>query len=52
MPQSLANALVHLVFGTGHHRPFLRRPQHRDVIMGYLTGALQNVRCPPLITKE
>ena len=50
MPQSLANVLIHLVFSTRHRRPFLRRPEHRDVMTGYLIGTLQNVRCPPVIT--
>ena len=51
MPQSLANVLVHLVFSNRHRRPFLRRPEHRDVMTGYLIGTLQNVRCAPVITK-
>ena len=51
MPQSLANVLVHLVFSTKYRRPFLRRPEHRDVMTGYLIGTLQNLRCAPVITK-
>ena len=51
MAQSLANVLIHLVFSTRHRRPFLRRPEHRDMMTGYLIGTLQNVRCAPVITK-
>ena len=50
MPQSLANVLIHVVFSTRHRRPFLRRPEHRDVMTGYLIGTLQNVRFAPVIT--
>lgn len=51
MPQSLANVLLHVVFSTKHRRPFLRRPELRDVMTGYLIGTLRNLECPSLITK-
>ena len=49
MPQSLSNVLLHVVFSTKHRRPFLRDPQHRDVMTGYLVGTLRNLKCPSLI---
>jgi REP element-mobilizing transposase RayT len=49
MPQSLSNVLVHVVFSTKHHRPFLQRPECRDTIIGYMVGTLQNIHCPSLI---
>ncbi len=49
MPQSLSNVLVHVVFSTKHRRPFLRLPEHRDTIAGYVVGILKNIHCPSLI---
>ena len=49
MPQSLSNVLLHLVFSTKHRQPFLRRPELRDVMTGYLVGTLRNLQCPSLI---
>jgi REP element-mobilizing transposase RayT len=49
MPQSLSNVLVHVVFSTKHRRPFLRLPEHRDTIAGYMVGVLKNIHCPSLI---
>ena len=50
MPQSLSNVLLHVVFSTKHRRPFLRKPELREVMTGYLVGTLQNLRCASLIT--
>ena len=49
MPQSLANILLHVVFGMKHRRPFLHNAEHRDVMTGYLLGTLRNLNCPSLI---
>lgn len=50
MPQSLSNVLLHVVFSTKNRRPFLRKPEFRDVMIGYLVGTLRNVNCPSIIT--
>jgi len=49
MPQSLSNVLLHITFSTKHRRPFLNRPEARDVMTGYLVGTLRNLKCPSLI---
>jgi REP element-mobilizing transposase RayT len=49
MPQSLANVLLHVVFATKHRQPFLREPDVRDCMTGYLIGTLRNIGCPSLI---
>ncbi|MEX2142269.1 MAG: IS200/IS605 family transposase [Pirellulales bacterium] len=49
MPQSLSNVLVHIVFSTKHRRPWLRTPEVRSAMTGYLIGTLQNLKCSPLI---
>ena len=49
MPQSLSNVLIHVVFSTKHRQPFLQQARDRDAMTGYLIGALQNIKCPPLI---
>jgi REP element-mobilizing transposase RayT len=50
MPQSLANVLVHVVFSTKHRHAFLRDPEHRGVMTGYLVGTMRNLKCPSVIT--
>ncbi|MGA2035104.1 MAG: IS200/IS605 family transposase [Thermoguttaceae bacterium] len=49
MPQSLSNVLIHLVFSTKHRYPYLRTPELRGVMTGYMVGILQNLHCPSLI---
>ncbi len=49
MPQSLSNVLLHITFSTKHRQPFLKQPQARDVMTGYLVGAFRNLKCPSLI---
>ncbi|MCX7422032.1 MAG: IS200/IS605 family transposase [Planctomycetia bacterium] len=49
MPQSLANALLHVVFSTKNRTPFLNTPELRGTMTGYLVGTLQNIDCPSLI---
>jgi putative transposase len=49
MPQSLSNVLIHVVFSTKDRRPFLREPEVRNVMIGYLIGTLRNIECPSLI---
>lgn len=48
MPQSLSNALIHLVFSTKHRHPYLRDPGLREVMTSYLIGTLRNLNCPSL----
>jgi REP-associated tyrosine transposase len=45
MSQSLANIVVHLVFGTKHRRPLLR-DEERGQIHAYITGILKNQDSP------
>ena len=49
MPQSLANALLHVVFSTKNRTPFLNTPELRGTMTGYLIGTLTNIDCPSLI---
>jgi REP element-mobilizing transposase RayT len=49
MPQSLSNALVHVVFSTKHRKPWLRSESAKSAMTGYLIGTLQNIQCPSLI---
>jgi REP element-mobilizing transposase RayT len=49
MPQSLSNILVHIVFSTKNRKPWLREPEARGAMTGYLIGTLQNLKCPSLI---
>ena len=49
MPQSLSNVLIHLVFSTRLRRPYLRSPELRGVMTGYMVGILRNIKCPSLI---
>ncbi len=50
MPQSLSNVLIHVVFSTKHRRPFLRTPELRGTMTGYIVGILRNIQCPSLLT--
>ncbi len=49
MPQSLAKILVHVVFSTKNRAPIIA-PQIRALVHAYITGILENVRCPSLRT--
>ncbi len=49
MSQSLANALLHVIFSTKHRKPFLNTPELRGTMTGYLVGTLQIIDCPSLI---
>jgi REP element-mobilizing transposase RayT len=49
MPQSLANVLLHVVFSTKNRTPFLKTPELKGTMTGYLVGTLQNIDCPSLI---
>ena len=49
MPQSLSNVLIHLVFSTKHREPYLRTPELRGIMTGYMVGILRNIKCPSLI---
>jgi len=49
MPQSLSNILIHLVFSTKNREPYLRTPELRGIMTGYMVGILQNIKCPSLI---
>ncbi len=49
MPQSLSNVLIHLVFSTKHRQPYLRAPELRGIMTGYMVGILWNIKCPSLI---
>ena len=49
VPQSLARIVVHLIFSTKNREPFIHR-EVRGSLHAYLTGILQNVKCPSLQT--
>ena len=49
MPQSLSNVLIHVVFSTKQRETFLRTPDLRGIMTGYLIGILRNIKCPSLI---
>ncbi len=49
MPQSLAKILVHTVFSTKEHRPFLRDKALREELHRYLGGIVSHLECQPLI---
>ena len=49
MPQSLAKILVHTVFSTKEHRPFLRDKTLGEELHRYLGGVLANLDCQPVI---
>ena len=49
MPQSLSNVLIHVVFSTKHRQPYLRTPDLRGIMTGYVIGILRNIKCPSLI---
>lgn len=49
MPQSLAKILVHLIFSTKNREPTIPR-EIRASLHAYLTGILDNLRCPSLQT--
>src|SRR6516162_2871017 len=51
MPQSLANVLLHVVFSTKNRAPFLKQPELRDELNGYMVGTLANINCPSLIVR-
>lgn len=52
MPQSLADVLIHVVFSTKNRAPFLKSPEVREHLNGYMVGAMDNLGCPPLITRS
>lgn len=49
MPQSLANVLLHVVFSTKTRTPFLKTPELRGTMTGYLIGTLKNIDSPSLM---
>jgi hypothetical protein len=49
MSQSLAKALVHMVFSTKHRFPFLADSVIRREMHAYLGGACKAMECPVLI---
>ena len=49
MPQSLAKILVHVIFSTKNREPMISR-QVRPSLHAYITGILENLRCPSLQT--
>ncbi|MFN8627443.1 MAG: IS200/IS605 family transposase [Candidatus Binatia bacterium] len=49
MPQSLAKILVHVIFSTKNREPMIAA-DIRTSLHAYITGILQNLRCPSLRT--
>ena len=52
MPQSLANVLLHVVFSTKNRAPFLKPPELREQLQGYIVGTLRDIECPSLIVRS
>lgn len=52
MPQSLADVLIHVVFSSKNGVPFLKSPEVREHLNGYMVGALAKLGCPSLITRS
>ena len=51
MPQSLAKILVHVVFSTKNREPMIAG-EIRPALHAYITGILENLRCPSLQTGD
>ncbi len=49
MPQSLARVVLHVVFSTKNRVPFLKDPELRARLHGYMAGVLQNIGCEPIL---
>ena len=49
MPQSLANALMHIVFSTKERRAMFQNPDLRDEMHRYLAGVSARLDCPAVI---
>jgi putative transposase len=49
MPQSLARAILHVVFSTKNRTPFLRDADLRPRLHAYMAGVLQNIGCDPIL---
>ena len=49
MPQSLANALMHIVFSTKERRALFQNPELRDEMHRYLVGVSAKLDCPAII---
>ena len=45
MPQSLANALMHVVFSTKERRAMFQNPDLRDEMHRYLAGVSAKLNC-------
>jgi len=51
VPQSLAKILVHLIFSTKNREPMIAG-EIRPALHAYITGILENLRCPSLQTGD
>ncbi|HJT34957.1 MAG TPA: transposase [Pirellulales bacterium] len=51
MPQSLSDVLLHVVFSTKNRVPFLKSPELREHLNGFMVGTLKKIECPSLITR-
>jgi REP element-mobilizing transposase RayT len=49
MPQSLARVIVHVVFSTKHHVPFLKNRELGSRLFAYMAGVLQQIGCEPIL---
>ena len=49
MPQSLANALMHIVFSTKERRAMFQNADLRDEMHRYLAGVSARLDCPAVI---
>jgi putative transposase len=49
MPQSLAKVLIHMVWSTKHHTPWLKDKQVHQELYAYMATVLRNMDSPSLI---
>ena len=49
MSQSLARVILHVTFSTKDRRPFLKDADIRAGLYAYMAGALQDIKCVPIL---
>lgn len=51
MPQSLSDVLIHVVFSTKNRVAYLKSPDVREHLNGFIVGTLKKIENPSLITR-
>lgn len=52
MPQSLSDVLIHVVYCTKNRVPYLKSPDLREHLNGFIVGTLKEIGCASLITRS